>query len=248
MSASPPKSRRMTSPTTSRTRRRFPTRNTTRCAASSTGSRRAFRNWPHGSPARRVGAAPAEKFAKVRHAVPMLSLGNIFQPEEAEDFVARVRRFLGLAEDAPLAITAEPKIDGLSCSLRYVKGELVQAATRGDGFEGEDVTANVRTIKEIPHRLAGHRAGDLRSARRNLHDESRFRRTERAAGGGGKTALRQSAQLGGGQPAPARSRDHRATPAAFLRLRVGRDERHAGANAARHDRGFRVLMVSRPIR
>jgi DNA ligase (NAD+) len=109
-----------------------------------------------GAPARRVGAAPAEKFAKVRHAVPMLSLGNIFQPEEAEEFVARVRRFLGLPEDAPLAITAEPKIDGLSCSLRYVKGELVQAATRGDGFEGEDVTANVRTIKEIPHRLAGH--------------------------------------------------------------------------------------------
>ncbi len=109
-----------------------------------------------GSPARRVGAAPAEKFAKVRHAVPMLSLGNIFQPEEAEEFVARVRRFLGLAEGAPLVITAEPKIDGLSCSLRYVKGELAQAATRGDGFEGEDVTANVRTIKEIPHRLAGH--------------------------------------------------------------------------------------------
>ncbi len=107
------------------------------------------------SPSRRVGAAPAEKFAKVRHAVPMLSLGNIFQPDEAEEFVARVRRFLGLAEDAPLAITAEPKIDGLSCSLRYVNGELVQAATRGDGFEGEDVTANVKTIREIPHRLHG---------------------------------------------------------------------------------------------
>jgi DNA ligase (NAD+) len=104
---------------------------------------------------RRVGAAPAEKFAKVRHKIPMLSLGNIFQPDEAEEFVARVRRFLGLGEDAPLAITAEPKIDGLSCSLRYEKGELVQAATRGDGFEGEDVTANVRTIQEIPHRLAG---------------------------------------------------------------------------------------------
>ena len=104
----------------------------------------------------RVGAAPLEKFAKVKHVVPMLSLGNIFQPEEAEEFVARVRKFLGLHDSAPLAITAEPKIDGLSCSLRYVKGELVQAATRGDGFEGEDVTANVRTIKEIPHRLNGH--------------------------------------------------------------------------------------------
>ena len=101
----------------------------------------------------RVGAAPSEKFAKVRHVVPMLSLGNIFSAEEAVEFVARVRRFLGLGADAPLAFTAEPKIDGLSCSLRYVKGELVQAATRGDGYEGEDVTANVRTIGEIPHRL-----------------------------------------------------------------------------------------------
>ena len=102
----------------------------------------------------RVGAAPSEKFAKVRHAVPMLSLGNVFADEDVEEFVGRVRRFLGLA-DGPLAFTAEPKIDGLSCSIRYVRGELVQAATRGDGFEGEDVTANVRTIAEIPHRLHG---------------------------------------------------------------------------------------------
>jgi DNA ligase (NAD+) len=114
-----------------------------------------FPELAEGSVSRRVGAAPAEKFAKVRHVVPMLSLGNIFQPDEAEEFVARLRRFLGLGDAAPVAITAEPKIDGLSCSLRYVKGELVQAATRGDGFEGEDVTANVRTITEIPHRLTG---------------------------------------------------------------------------------------------
>ena len=104
---------------------------------------------------RKVGAPPAEKFAKLKHAVPMLSLGNVFSEEEVREFVARVRRFLGLAEDAPLAFTAEPKIDGLSCSLRYEKGRLVSAATRGDGFEGEDVTANIRTIGEIPHRLKG---------------------------------------------------------------------------------------------
>jgi DNA ligase (NAD+) len=103
----------------------------------------------------RVGAAPAEKFAKVRHKVPVLSLGNVFTDAEVEDFVARIRRFLGLGPDTPLAITAEPKIDGLSCSLRYEAGKLVQAATRGDGYEGEDVTANVKTIGEIPHTLKG---------------------------------------------------------------------------------------------
>jgi DNA ligase (NAD+) len=104
---------------------------------------------------RKVGAAPSEKFAKVRHRVPMLSLGNIFADEEVEEFCARVRRFLGLSESAPLDVVAEAKIDGLSCSLRYENGELVQAATRGDGYEGEDVTANVRVVEAIPKRLKG---------------------------------------------------------------------------------------------
>src|SRR5208282_5098866 len=104
---------------------------------------------------RKVGAAPAEKFAKVRHAVPMLSLGNIFEDAEVGDFCARVRRFLGLDEATPLEVTAEPKIDGLSCSLRYERGKLVQAATRGDGFEGEDVTANALTVAAIPKTLRG---------------------------------------------------------------------------------------------
>jgi DNA ligase (NAD+) len=103
---------------------------------------------------KKVGARPSEKFAKVKHAVPMLSLGNVFSDEELDDFVARVRRFLGL-RDGALRFTFEPKIDGLSCSLRYEKGQLVQAATRGDGYEGEDVTANVRTVAEIPQRLRG---------------------------------------------------------------------------------------------
>ena len=102
---------------------------------------------------KRVGAAPAEKFAKIRHAVPMLSLGNVFSEEEVVDFAARVRRFLKLADAAELVFTAEPKIDGLSCSLRYERGRLIYAATRGDGFEGEDVTANVRTLDDIPETL-----------------------------------------------------------------------------------------------
>jgi DNA ligase (NAD+) len=102
---------------------------------------------------KQVGSKPSEKFAKVKHAVPMLSLGNVFSDEEVADFIGRVRRFLGLSDESRVACTAEPKIDGLSCSLRYEDGRLVQAATRGDGYEGEDVTANIRTLKEIPHRL-----------------------------------------------------------------------------------------------
>ncbi|MEO1122350.1 MAG: NAD-dependent DNA ligase LigA, partial [Pseudomonadota bacterium] len=105
------------------------------------------------SPSEKVGAAASERFVKVRHAVPMLSLGNVFDDEELADFVAGVRRFLSLDEDEVLAMTAEPKIDGLSLALRYENRELVQAATRGDGAEGEDVTRNALTIAEIPTRL-----------------------------------------------------------------------------------------------
>jgi|CXWL01.1.fsa_nt_gi DNA ligase (NAD+) len=105
------------------------------------------------SPSSRVGAAPAEKFGKVRHAVAMLSLDNAFDPEDAHAFVQKVQRFLNL--DAPPVSTAEPKIDGLSASLRYENGRFVQGATRGDGREGEDVTANLRTIKDIPHTIKG---------------------------------------------------------------------------------------------
>ena len=107
------------------------------------------------SPSRRVGAAPTGKFKKVRHAVPMLSLDNAFTDEDVVGFIARIRRFLKLDETEKVAFSAEPKIDGLSMSLRYEGGELVTAATRGDGAEGEDVTANIRTIKDVPHKLKG---------------------------------------------------------------------------------------------
>jgi len=103
----------------------------------------------------KVGSKPSEKFAKIKHSAPMLSLGNVFTNEDVWDFVARVRRFLGFAQSHKICFTAEPKIDGLSCSLRYERGVLISAATRGDGFEGEDVTANIQTLKEIPRQLAG---------------------------------------------------------------------------------------------
>ena len=107
------------------------------------------------SPSEQVGAAPAEGFAKVRHARPLYSLENAFDAAEVPEFVDRVRRFLGLGPDEPLAFTAEPKIDGLSLSLRYEAGRLVQAATRGDGETGENVTPNARTIADIPEALEG---------------------------------------------------------------------------------------------
>jgi len=107
------------------------------------------------SPSQRVGAAPTGRFKKVRHAVPMLSLDNAFAEEDVIDFVARIRRFLKLGKNESLAFNAEPKIDGLSMSLRYEDSELVTAATRGDGAEGEDVTANIRTLKDVPHKLKG---------------------------------------------------------------------------------------------
>ncbi|MGN7869903.1 NAD-dependent DNA ligase LigA [Paracoccus sp. 22332] len=116
---------------------------------------RAFPQLAHpDSPTQAVGAAPAEGFGKVTHAQRMMSLENGFSDADVTDFVARVRSFLGL-RDGDLAFTAEPKIDGLSLSLRYEDGVLVQAATRGDGTVGENVTANARTIADIPHRLTG---------------------------------------------------------------------------------------------
>jgi len=107
------------------------------------------------SPSAQVGAAPAGHLAKVPHARAMLSLDNAFSADEVAEFVARVRRFLKLPDEESVALTAEPKIDGLSCSLRYENGRLVQALTRGDGTTGEDVTKNVRTIADIPQQLAG---------------------------------------------------------------------------------------------
>src|SRR3979490_3345777 len=113
------------------------------------------------SPSQKVGAAPAGRFKKVRHAVPMLSLDNAFADQDVLDFAARVRRFLKLGDDDKIGFSAEPKIDGLSMSLRYEGGELVTAATRGDGAVGEDVTANIRTLEDVPQKLKGRNVHEI---------------------------------------------------------------------------------------
>jgi DNA ligase (NAD+) len=117
----------------------------------------------------KVGAAPSGRFAKVRHALPMLSLDNAFSEEDVVEFVQRIRRFLRLPDDETIAFTAEPKIDGLSMSLRYEEGKLVSAATRGDGSVGEDVTANVRTLKDVPHKLKGRNISEVAEVRGEIY-------------------------------------------------------------------------------
>jgi DNA ligase (NAD+) len=120
------------------------------------------------SPSQKVGAAPSGRFRKVRHAVPMLSLDNAFAEEDVTDFVGRIERFLKLPDDK-IDFSAEPKIDGLSMSLRYEGGDLVTAATRGDGAEGEDVTANIRTLEDVPKKLKGRNIPDVCEVRGEVY-------------------------------------------------------------------------------
>ncbi len=151
------------------------------------------------SPSRRVGARPASAFATVAHTVPMLSLGNAFDESDVADFLTRIRRFLGLGMDEEVAVVAEPKVDGLAVSLRFENGRFVRATTRGDGQTGEDITANVATIDEVPERLEGPAIPDVIELRgevylrredflrlnesRDAEEERRFANPRNAAAG-----------------------------------------------------------------
>ena len=139
------------------------------------------------SPSLKVGAALKSGFGKIRHVKPMLSLGNAFNDEDVAEFLTRVRRFLGLSDSEELAILAEPKIDGLSASLRYENGELVYAATRGDGSEGEDVTANMRTLEDVPVTLTGAPAVLEVRGEVYMRKDDFFALNERQAAAGAKT-------------------------------------------------------------
>ena len=160
----------------------------------------------------------------------MLSLDNAFAEEDVVDFVGRIRRFLRLPDDEEIVFSAEPKIDGLSMSLRYEDGALVTGATRGDGAVGEDVTANVKTLEDVPKRLKGRGVPKVCEVRGEVYmTKAAFLEAQPQAGGGRQAALCQSAQHRGRLVASARPDDHGVAAAGLLRLCLGRDERDAGA-------------------
>ncbi|MDB2439231.1 NAD-dependent DNA ligase LigA [Hellea sp.] len=151
--------------------------------------------YPHliskNSPTQSVGAKPSGKFGKITHSVAMLSLDNAFTDEDVADFVARVKRFLSMDKAAPMAFTAEPKIDGLSATLRYEQGKLVRGATRGDGKVGEDVTANLRTVRNIPKTLSGQAWPDVLEVRGEVYiDHADFDTMNEAQVAAGKDAYK----------------------------------------------------------
>ena len=153
----------------------------------------------------------------------MLSLDNAFSDEDVQDFTDRVRRFLGLSEDEPVIITAEPKIDGLSLSLTYVNGVLQQAATRGDGRVGEDVTANARTLEDVPETLAGKGWPERIEVRGEVYISSEdFAALNAAEDAAGRKTYMNPRNAGGGRTAPEGPGRDRAATAQILRVCLGR--------------------------
>jgi DNA ligase (NAD+) len=195
------------------------------------------------SPTRTVGTTPTEGFGKIRHRVPMLSLGNAFTDEDVGEFVERIKRFLKLS-DQVIEFTSEPKIDGLSLSLRYEGGSLVEAATRGDGAEGENVTANARTIGDIPQRLGGD-VPDIFEVRGEVY--MHFRGAEPGAGGEGRQGFRQPPQRRRWVASPIGPHDHGIPPAALFRLCLGRGRQPACRYPAwRHRNTWELGLPGQP--
>lgn len=196
------------------------------------------------SPAAQIGAPPAEGFGKIRHARRMLSLANAFNDEDVADFVTGIRRFLGLPEDAALAFTAEPKIDGLSLSLRYEQGHLIHAATRGDGETGEDVTANARSVADIPQTLTN--APDILEVRGEIymaHDDFAALNDRQAQAGGKTFANPRNAAAGSLRqldPAITRARPLRFFAYAWGELSVPLAPTQSGAIARLAELGFKT--------
>jgi DNA ligase (NAD+) len=177
------------------------------------------------SPSARVGAEPAAGFAKVKHLHPMLSLDNAFDRQDVVDFIGRIKRFLGRKDEAEIELNVEPKIDGLSANLRYENGELTIGATRGDGTIGEDITANLRHVDGIPHKLKDKRPPTHdRDPRRSVFPARCLLCPQQAARENGRARLRQSAQRGGRLGAPARPQHHQVSASEVLRLRDGQVE------------------------
>ena len=236
--------RRTTSAIIRTTRRASPTPNTTRCASATTPSKSAFRNSSlptrrRRRSARRRPGGSGRSVTRCRCCRSTMRLPK----QDVLDFVGRIERFLKLSDDK-IDFSAEPKIDGLSMSLRYEGGELVTAATRGDGAEGEDVTANIRTLEDVPQKLKGRNVPDICEVRGEVYmTKQGVSRAQRTAEGRRRYHLRQSAQFGGGFAAPEGPWHHRLAPARLLRLCLGRDERDAGGYAVRHDRLVRALRL-----
>ena len=200
----------------------------------------------HAEIARRckVGAAPTGRFKKVRHAVPMLSLDNALAEQDVVDFVARIRRFLKLGEDETIAFSAEPKIDGLSMSLRYEDGVLVTGATRGDGAEGEDVTANIKTLKDVPQKLKGKNVPPVCEVRGEVYmTKAAFLELNERQKEAGEQIFANPRNSAAGSLRQKDPGDHRLAPARLLRLCLGRDERDAGRHPVRHDQVVRDLRL-----
>ncbi len=175
------------------------------------------------SPTQRVGAVASERFAPFEHARPMLSLANAVSADELRAFDERARKLAG----GSVEYVCELKIDGLAIALDYRDGSLARGGTRGDGRIGEDVTANLRTVKTIPLRLRAKRSSVCRGARRSLSAQERLRTPQRRPRARGATGLRQSAQRRVRRRSAARPRADRATPALVLRLSAGRRRRVA---------------------